>query len=306
MRDRFEGLTVFVETVEAGGFAKAGERLALSRSAVGKSVARLEERLGVKLFHRTTRVLTLTEEGQAYYKRCQRALDELHAGEAYLDSGKNEVVGALRISMPVLFGRYCVAPLLIEIARQYPKLELDLRFSDLIVDVVGEGYDLAIRNGPVAEGSGLRMRKLVSQRKVICAAPDYLARKGTPKDISDLAGHDALVYWRNNQLFPWKVRDRDGKLRDCPLNWRLKFDNLEAIVDASVAGMGIGNVPDWLVSAHLQDGRLVTILDDRAPTQLDTYAVWPETEHLPRRLRLVIDTLVERLPASTNSLAANA
>lgn len=194
MRDSFEGVAVFVETVEAGGFARAGDRLALSRSAVGKAIARLEARLGIKLFHRTTRVLTLTEEGQAYYARCKRALDELHAGEAFLESGRNEVIGVLRVSMPVLFGRYCVAPILTEMAREHSRLELDLCFSDLVVDIIGEGYDLAIRNGPITAGSGLRMRKLISQQKVICAAPGYLARRGTPTDMAALASHDALAY----------------------------------------------------------------------------------------------------------------
>ncbi|MBB3610578.1 LysR family transcriptional regulator [Rhizobium sp. BK602] len=300
MRDRLEGVAVFVETVEAGGFSRAAERLALSRSAVGKAVARLETRLGVRLFHRTTRVQTLTEEGQAYYERCQRALEELRAGENLLEAGRTDVVGQLRISMPVLFGHHCVAPLLLDLAKQHPRLELDLRFSDLVVDVIGEGFDLAIRNGPTPEGSGLRMRKLLSQKKVVCAAPAYLAERGRPDSIADLAAHDALVYWRNNQLYPWQLRDAEGRQRDCVLKWRLRFDNLETIVDAAVAGMGIAWLPDWLVREHLRDGRLVTLLDEYPSTSLDTFAVWPDTQHLPKRLRLTIDTLVSNLPSAVH------
>ncbi|KVK53974.1 LysR family transcriptional regulator [Agrobacterium deltaense] len=297
MRDRFEGLTVFVETAEAGGFARAAERLGLSRSAVGKTVARLEARLGVRLFHRTTRVLTLTEDGHAYYKRCQRALDELHAGKAFLESGRTEVAGLLRVSMPSLFGRYCVAPVLMEMAREHPKLDLDLRFSDLVVDVIGEGYDLAIRNGPVAQGSGLRMRKLLSQKKIICASPGYFADREVPHDIAALASHEALVYWRNNQLFAWQVRDCDGRLKDCPVHGRLRFDNVQAIADAAVAGMGIAWLPDWLVRDYLADGRLIALLSSYPSTGIDTFAVWPDMEHLPKRLRLAIDTLATKLPA---------
>jgi DNA-binding transcriptional LysR family regulator len=300
MRDRLEGVTVFVETVEAGGFSRAGERLALSRSAVGKAIARLEARLGVRLFHRTTRVQTLTEEGQAYYERCHRALEELRAGESLLESGRTEVVGLLRISMPILFGRYCVAPILIDMAKQHPKLELDLRFNDLVVDVIGEGFDLAIRNGPTAEGSGLRTRKLLSQRKIVCAAPAYIAARGRPAGIADLCKHDALVYWRNNQLFSWQLRDAYGKLQECALKWRLRFDNMEAIVDAAVAGMGIASLPDWLVREHLRDGRLVALLDEQPLTLIDTFAVWPETQTPPMRLRLAIDTLASKLPSAAH------
>jgi DNA-binding transcriptional LysR family regulator len=193
MRDRLEGVAVFVEAVEAGGFSRAAEHLALSRSAVGKAIARLETRLGVRLFHRTTRVQSLTEEGQAYYERCQRALDELRAGESFLEAGRTEVIGLLRISMPVLFGRYCVAPILIGMAKQHSKLELDLRFSDLVVDVIGEGFDLAIRNGPTADGSGLRTRKLLSQKKIVCAAPAYLAGPEERRQLGKRDQVDAII-----------------------------------------------------------------------------------------------------------------
>src|SRR5664280_1748699 len=138
MRDSLDGVAVFVEAVEAGGFARAAERLALTRSAVGKTVARMEARLGVRLFHRTTRSQSLTEDGQNYYERCLRALEELRAGEALLESGRREVSGKLKVSMPVLFGRYCVGPVLLELAQEHATLELDLRFSDAVVDLIAE------------------------------------------------------------------------------------------------------------------------------------------------------------------------
>lgn len=296
MRGSLDGVAVFVEAVEAGGFARAAERLALSRSAVGKTIARLESRLGVRLFHRTTRSQSLTEDGQIYYERCLRALEELRAGEAMLESGRREIAGRLRVSVPMLFGRHCVAPVLVEIARENPKLELDLRFCDDVIDLIAEGFDLAVRHGMPGEGSGLQGRKLLSSRKVVCASPSYLAAHDRPTNVASLAGHDALAYWRNGQAYPWRLRDADGRHRDARPNWRLKFDDLDAIVDAAVAGLGIACVPDWLVRDRVKTGKLVALLDELPATMHDTYLVWPITQYLPLRLRLVIDTLAAKLP----------
>lgn len=300
MRDNFDGVAVFVEAVEAGGFARAAERLALSRSAVGKAIARLEERLGVRLFNRTPRAQSLTEDGQIYYERCVRALTELRAGEALLESGRREVSGMLKVSMPVLFGRYCVAPLLLELARQHPGLNLDLRFSDAVIDIIGDRFDLAIRNGAPGAAAGLSTRKVAMQHKVTCASPAYLAEHGAPGSLADLSDHKALVYWRGDRLFPWTFLDQTGQLVEARLNWRLQFDNQEAIVDAAVRGMGIAWVPSWLVHRHLVTGELVPVLRDREPVPLETYAVWPTMQHIPLRLRAAIDVLAQRLQAQIN------
>jgi DNA-binding transcriptional LysR family regulator len=183
VRENLDGVAVFVEAAEAGGFARAADRLALTRSAVGMTIARLEARLGVRLFQRTTRSQSLTEDGQIYYERCLRALEELRRGAALLESGRREVSGRLKISMPLLFGRYCVAPILLELAERHPKLELDLRFSDQLVDLVAEGFDLAIRNHTAGPGATLQTKKIASQRKVVCAAPNYLAARGKPVSL---------------------------------------------------------------------------------------------------------------------------
>lgn len=297
MRDRLDGVAVFVEAAESGGFARAADRLALTRSAVSKTIARLEARLGVRLFNRTTRTQSLTEDGQLYYERCLCALEELRKGESLLDSGRREVAGRLRVSMPILFGRYCVAPILLDMAREHPRLELELSFSDQVVDIIGERFDLAIRNGALGEGSELHARKIAAQRKVICAAPSYLTRRGRPRTIEDLETHDALVYWRNDQLYRWMLRDHDGKMREAALNWRIRFDNQEAIVDAVVAGLGLGWLPSWLVNGHVKAGRLVTVLDEFPAADLETFAVWPSSQYVPLRLRMAIDLLAEKMPA---------
>ena len=296
MRDRFDGVQVFIEAVQAGGFARAAERLALTRSAVGKSIARLEERLGVRLFHRTTRTQNLTEDGQQYYERCLRAMEELRAGESLLESGRRDVVGRLRVSMPVLFGRYCVAPVLLAFAREHPQLELDLSFSDRQVDLIADGVDLAVRNGVLGNGAGLQARRITSQRKVLCAAPAYLAAKGAPDEIADLAAHDTLLYWRADHGQAWQLPDTSGKLIDVSVTSRLRFDDLEAIANAAVDGMGLAWLPHWLIRDELLAGSLVALWANRPSASMECYAVWPATQYLPLRSRLAIDALVSELP----------
>lgn len=301
MRDRFDGVQIFVDVVEAGGFAKAADRLSLTRSAVGKAIARLEDRLGVQLFNRTTRALCLTEDGHQYYERCIRAIEELQGGEALLESGRRDVVGRLRVSLPLLFGRHCVAPILRAFARQHPRLELELSFSDRQVDLIADGFDLAVRNGDLGQGPTLRARKLVSQRKVLCASAGYLAARGRPEGLDDLSEHDLLGYWRNGRALDWRLSDADGVLADVPVTSRLRFDDLEVIVDAVAEGMGLAWLPDWLIAARLEAGDLVEIWADRPSATMDSFAVWPATPYLPLRTRLAIDALVAELPRSLES-----
>lgn len=297
MRDRLDGISVFVDVVETGGFARAAERLALSRSAVGKSIARLEERLGVRLFHRTTRSQSLTEDGHIYYERCLRVLEEIRSAEAMLESGRREVAGKLKVTMPVLFGRYCVEPVLLELAQKHEKLELDLRFSDAVADLIGEGYDLAIRNRSPGGGSGLQTRKIAVQSKVFCASPSYLSAKGIPATPEELAGHDILMHSWNGQHLPWIYRNLDGSYSEAPVSWRLQFDNVEAVMDAALRGLGVAWVPSWLVRSRIETGQIVQILSDYPSQPLETYAVWPMLTHLPMRLRVAIDALAEGLEA---------
>lgn len=296
MRDRFDGVQLFVEVVEAGGFAKAGERLSLTRSAVGKAIARLEERLGVQLFQRTTRTQNLTEDGQQYYERCLRAIDELRAAEVMLEDGRREVVGKLRVTLPTLFGRYCVAPILRAYARQHPRLELELHFSDRQVDLIAEGFDLAVRNGAPGSGSALRARRLVNQRKVLCASPDYLASKGEPHSLEDFTRHDLLPYWRNEHGMAWQLPDATDALVHVQPTSRLRFDDLEVIADAAADGMGLAWLPYWLIRDRLRRGTLVEIWGHRPTAVLECYAVWPAAQYLPLRSRLAIDTLAVELP----------
>ncbi|WP_231655213.1 LysR family transcriptional regulator [Pseudomonas californiensis] len=265
MRDRFDGVQLFVEVVEAGGFARAGERLSLTRSAVGKSIARLEARLGVQLFKRTTRTQCITEDGQQYYEQCLRALEELRVGEIMLETGRREVVGRLKVSLPVLFGRYCVAPILLGFARAHPGLELELSFSDRQIDLVTDGFDLAVRSGSLGNGATLRARRLVSQPKLLCASPSYLDLRGTPESLAGLSSHELLPYCRNGQALPWRLPDANGVLVEVPVCPRVRLDDLEMVADAAVADMGIAWLPYWLIRERIQRNELVEIWGGATP-----------------------------------------
>ncbi|WP_432240378.1 LysR family transcriptional regulator [Herbaspirillum robiniae] len=294
--DSFNGISVFVQAVEAGSFARAAERMHLSRSAVGKGIARLEERLGVRLFHRTTRSQSLTDEGQAYYERCLRALAELESGEALLGDGKREPSGRVKLSMPVLFGRICVAPLLVELARRHPQLEISASFSDRRVDLVDEGVDLVLRSGDMHDSGGLAARKLGVQTLMLCAAPAYLAQHGRPQRLDDLARHHAILYGRGARDDGWQLRDQQGRLREAPVLSRLRFDDLEAIAAAAVAGAGLARLPCWLIAAHVKSGRLVKVMEEESYIAIDMHLAWTPMRHMPHRLRTVIDELAKELP----------
>jgi DNA-binding transcriptional LysR family regulator len=296
MTDRLTGVTVFVEAVEAGSFSAAGVRLNLSRSSIGKAIARLEVRLGVRLFHRTTRSQALTDDGQAFYEHCLRALDEIGRGEAMLDRGRHEAAGRLRVTMPVLFGRHCVAPILTELARQHPRLDLELSFSDRLADLVEDGFDLAVRNGPLANVAGVIARRISSQRMTLCAAPAYLQARGIPVSIDALHEHDLVAYGRTGVARPWLLFDGGNTPVPFVPQSRFRFDDLEAIADATAAGLGVAWLPCWLIAEHVRLGRLTPLFADQTGLVMESYALWPETPSLPLRLRIAIDALAAELP----------
>ncbi|AOP89363.1 TPA: LysR family transcriptional regulator [Enterobacter hormaechei] len=297
MTDTLKDIPVFVASVEAGSFAQAAVRLHLSRSAVGKSIARLEERLGVRLFHRTTRSQRLTDNGALFYERCLRALEEIRGAESQLETGKHQVSGRLRVAMPVLFGRQCIAPLLIELAQEHPGLELEMSFSDRIVDLVEEGFDMAVRNGTLADSAVLVARRLGVHRMVLCAAPDYLLKNGQPQSVDDLRQYTAINYTRAGRVLPWQLMDYDGTSRTFIPRSSLNMDDLQAICDAALAGHGIAWLPCWMVIKEIHQGNLVPLFKQAPDVRFDVHAVWQQTPHLPLRVRIAIDMLVKRLPA---------
>jgi DNA-binding transcriptional LysR family regulator len=294
--DRLTSMSVFAKVAEVGSFAAVADALGLSAPMVGKHVRFLEDRLGARLINRTTRRQTLTDFGRAYYDRCKLVLAEAEATEALAEDLLGVPRGPLRVSIPVLFGRRCVAPILLKLAQQYPKLELNLSFSDRPVDLMEDGFDLAIRNGSVGEGAGLVSRRIVQQRMTVCASPNYLAAHGTPRSIPDLEQHQAVIYSRSGRGRAWRFpQEGRASFEITPKN-RLRFDDLEAIADAAVSGMGLAWLPCWLIRDRVRSGELVRVLTDYPGLVLDSYALWLQTPYLPLRIRVAVDALAAELP----------
>ena len=292
------GIDVFIVTVEKQSFAAAAMQLNLTRSAVAKTIAKMEDHLQVRLFNRTTRTLRLTDEGQLYYEYCLRALHELQAGKLALDTGRKEVIGRLRVSMPVLFGRYCIAPILTKLSNQHPKLELELHFSDHAVNLIEDGFDLAIRNGPINDSEGLMTRVIGLQRMVLCGSRAYFSKYGYPKTLDEVEKHLGIIYGRANKIHAWQFPIDDGKTLQIKPISRFLFDDLAAIADACEAGLGLAWLPFWLIRERVLDNKLIIILNDVPPLIFKTQALWPQTPHLPLRVRYAIDAIKSAMPGS--------
>jgi DNA-binding transcriptional LysR family regulator len=294
--DRLMSMAVFVKAVDLGSFAAAAATLDLSGPMDGKHVRFLEERLGVRLINRTTRRQSVTDFGRAYYERCRVVLAEAEAADSLAADQLSEPCGKLRVAMPVHFGRRCVTPILLELAQEYPTLELDLSFSDRIADLAEDGYDLAIRTGDLEDKAGVTARRIARQCMVVCASPSYLEMHGQPRQIEDLSKHHAVVYRRSGRVRPWLFpRDDQPPMEVTPIN-RLRLDDLDAIADAATSGMGLAWLPSWLVRERIQAGALVALLPDQPGFLYDGYALWLQTPHLPRKVRLAVDALAAALP----------
>lgn len=289
--DSFQGVLTFVMAARSNSFTEAAGRLGISKSAVGKSIARLEERLGVQLFHRSTRRISLTADGDAYFIACSNALEEIGAAESGLGPGTREPSGRLRVDMPVAFGRRVVAPLLFEIADKYPALQLNMTFSDHLVDPIEEGIDLLIRFGELKDTHGLVARRLARQRWAVCAAPSYLKRFGVPDNLEDLNRHHCIVGHRRGQPLSWRVRDGQETVRYTPPVTHQIGDG-EAMIMAAVAGIGLCQMPRCLFNDDIEAGRLVEVLSGYEPEPVEVHAVWPKVSHLRPKVRYVVDELV--------------
>lgn len=287
----FQGVITFVVAARSNSFTEAAERLGISKSAVGKAIARLEHRLGTQLFHRTTRRISLTADGEAYFAACSTALEEIGSAESGLGPRAREPSGRLRVDLPMAFGRRVVAPLLYEIANKYPALELNITFSDHLIDPIEEGIDLLVRFGEMKDASGLVARRLTRQRWTVCASPAYLTRFGEPKNLEDLANHRCIVGYRRGQPLSWRLKHDFRVVRFAPPSAHQIGDG-EAMIQAAVAGIGLCQMPRCLFLDDLESGRLVEVLSDYEPDLVDVHAVWPKVSHLRPKVRYVVDELV--------------
>lgn len=293
--DRFDGIQTFLEVVESGSLTLAAERLNLTRSAVGKALARLEARLGVRLLQRTTRSQSLTEEGQAYYEHCLRAQAELEAAESGLESGRREPRGRLRASVPLAFGHHYAAPALLGLIDRHPQLHVEVSINDRFVDLVQEGYDLAVRIGDLPDSDRLVARRLGEQTMMLAAAPSYLARFGRPASVAELAQHRGIDYCCPDRA-QRELRDPQGRTHTVMLPWRARFSDLQAVADAAIAGAGIGWLPNWLLARYARSGQLEAVLADHRAEPMPIHVVWPRARHMPAKTRCAVDALVAAVP----------
>lgn len=292
--ESLSGIVTFVQAAEHLSFVSAGRALGISASAVGKNIAKLEESTGTRLFQRTTRRVSLTEEGAAFYERCRRILDDLQDAEAMLSDAKRAPRGRLRISVPTIGYRFLL-PAIPEFRRRYPDIEQDIDFNDRLVDVVEEGLDAVIRSGSLSDSS-LMSRRLGPFRFVLCASPSYLEQNGAPQSPGDLEDHDCLRFRfpSSGKLQAWHLTNADGIdpfRRPSPLT----CNNMEALREATISGLGIAYMPDFLAKDAVAAGSLRTVLDDYLTDPSQFSILWPSNRLVSPRLRVFIDFVADAL-----------
>ncbi|MBY5553642.1 LysR family transcriptional regulator [Rhizobium leguminosarum] len=294
-RTNLNDILIFMAVVDAGSFIAGGQAVGLSRSAAGKAVIRLEDRLGVRLLNRTTRTLSLTEEGRMFYERGLRILVSVDEAEASVAGQDSTPRGVLRLTVDDAFGRLVVLPLLEKYLRAWPDIQVEVSFTDRLADIVEEGFDLAIRVGATATDTRLVSRVIATYKARLCASPSYLAERGEPRDVDDLAVHDCLISAGRNQRQGWRFRGEGGSWIKAQGRSRLRLDSGEAIRDAALAGLGIALLPDFLVTDDLAAGRLRQILADFETDDAKIVTLYPDKRLLEPRVRRFIDLIVEEL-----------
>ncbi|WP_039057307.1 LysR family transcriptional regulator [Enterobacter sp. Bisph1] len=290
---RLKDILPFVASVEAGSFTAAAERLHLTGSAISKSIARLEARLGSRLLERTTRRLEVTDAGHAYYQTCIRILEELAEAESVLAAHRTIPSGRLRLAVPNTYGRLAVMPLLIPFCQHHAELDLSLTFSDRFVDLFDEGIDVAVRIGQTADmPASLGWKQIGREKMVFCAAPDYLQRAGMPQSETELMQHRAIVYERvDGSTKPWLFTTADGHIQWRNVAYRMALGDVDAQVQALCAGLGVGQMPTWLVHRQIARGELQLILPHCQPPGLALTLVWPRRKQLLPKVDALLTAL---------------
>lgn len=281
-------VVAFVRVAETGAFSRAAERMGMSKSIVSRRVARLERALGARLLVRTTRGAQPTDAGRAYYERASNVLAELEAAQEVVAESVREVAGPLRVSGPLSFGIEHLAPALADFALEHPRVELDISFDDRPVDLAGEGFDLAVRIGILAD-SALVTRRIAPVRKVPVASPAYLAERGRPEHPSDLSGHDILLY--RNEQWRFRVGGRWDQVRIEP---KMRSNNGEMLLAAAAAGLGICALPSFIAARALESGAIEPLLRDFPMEEGALHAVMPPGRATTARVRALVDFLVAR------------
>ena len=287
----FGAIPVFVAVVENGGFSAAARTLGISKSAVSKRINHLEAHLGVRLLHRTTRKLSLTEAGERYFEHAAQALTAAGQAEDAVTELQGEPQGNLKISSPMSFGRLHVAPLIPKLLQRYPKLQIDLVMDDRKVDLVAGGFDVAIRAGNLP-ASTLIARKLAPLRQVLCASPDYIDRYDRPGTPAELSSHNCLLYSYSSDANEWTLIGEGGP-ETVTVSGSYQVNNSEALLEALREGIGIGRLPTFVAGPDLKTGRLVKLFESYSLPDFTLYAVFPERQYLPAKVRAFLDFAIE-------------
>jgi DNA-binding transcriptional LysR family regulator len=288
--ENISDLMVFTHAVKGGSLSAAGRELGMSLAVASKRLQRLEEQLGVRLLNRSTRQLSLTDEGAEYYHYCVRILAELEEGEELVTRGSKEPKGNLKVTMPAAFGRLHIAPLVPEFLTRYPAIKLTLHLSDSIVDIIDQGYDLAVRIGELRDSS-LVAKSIGLDRRVVVATPSYLARYGAPRTPQELTGHNALLFAGTDH---WSFKGPSGEEVSIKVSGNLDTNNCDALREAIFADLGLALRPRWDVWQDLRDGKLVRLLPTYIPPAYPINAVYPSRRLMPKKTRIFIEHLLQR------------
>ena len=290
--DRLRAMEVFVEVVRKNGFARAADVLDTSPANVTRIISDLESHLGTRLLNRSSRKMSLTESGEALYERAKSIVEEMAEVEAIASSAAMQPRGLLRINAPLSFGILHLAPLWPKFKEMYPEVELEIALIDRVVDIVEEGYDLAIRISRVGS-TAHAARKLATSHNIACASPDYLRKHGVPAIPSDLASHNCIVYSYSPTADEWNFMDDKGHVHVVKVPYTMRTNNGDTARAAALAGTGIIWQPSFIVGADLRAGRLVPVLPGFRLPDIDVLAMYPSRRHLSAKVRVMIDFLVE-------------
>jgi len=284
--DKLESMRVFTEVVNHGGFAAAGRHVGQSRSVVNKLVAQLEQDLGVQLLQRTTRRVSPTDMGRAYYERCVDILAEVKAAELSVSQMQAEPKGTLRMNAPMSFGTMHLAAAIARFMHQYPDIQVQMTLSDRFIDLIEEGFDVTLRIAEVDREEALISHAIAPIRRILCAAPDYLSKRGVPTHPDDLRQHDCLKYGHLATGSKWHLNGPDRRYT-VPLKCRCYSNNGEVLKEGAIAGVGIALLPTFIVGDALKSGALTTVLPDYSPTPLSAHLCYAANRHLSTKIQLL-------------------
>ncbi len=294
MTETLNAMKIFVRVVETGSFSEAGRKLSVAPSSISRQINDLEDALGVVLFQRTTRKLSLTEAGELYYPHAVRIISDVEEAKLAISDLDGSPSGVLRLNIPNVLSRRYIVPIIVKFQEQYPNVEVVLISSDQVMDMIEQRIDLTIRLGALNDSS-LMARKIISGRRVLCASPKYFKKNAHPKTPEDLIEHNCLTFRSNAGSNVWKFKNKQNSISEIRTAGKFYSNNGEALVAAALAGSGIILVPEWLVNEELNRGQLVEVLTNyhSIPKETPVYALYQRQKHLPPKVRAFIDFTVE-------------